>query len=120
MAAKPESKDRTKQVVCEPAIMQAPQMSSWNDKRLDELSRRTDEGFKEVRRQFEKVDQEFKAVRQEMKEGFARVDGEMKGGFAKVDQRFERIDERFHRLWGTLVFVSFGIIASIIATGILT
>ena len=44
-------------------------MSSWNDDRLDELSRRTDAGFAEMRQ-----------------------------GFAKVDERFERIEERFERL----------------------
>jgi hypothetical protein len=38
-------------------------MESWNDERLDELSRRMDNGFKEVR--------------SEMREGFARVDSRL-------------------------------------------
>lgn len=45
--------------------METP-MDRWNDDRLDELSRRMDEGFKEVR--------------EEMREGFARI-----------DKRFERL-----------------------------
>lgn len=51
-------------------------MDSWNDDRLDELSRRVDEGFKEMR------------------EGFARVDRDMKEGFARVDQRFNEVAPR--------------------------
>ncbi len=38
----------------------------WNDDRLDELSRRMDQGFKELR-------------------------GEMREGFARIDKRFERL-----------------------------
>jgi archaellum component FlaC len=92
MATETESKEATKQVVCEPAIIKAPQMSSWNDSRLDELSARTDKGFTDVRQEmrdgftqidkrFKKVDQEFKAVRQEMHDGFE-----------KVDKRFEKVE----------------------------
>jgi hypothetical protein len=62
-------------------------VESWNDDRMDELSRRTDAGFKEMR------------------EGFARVDREMKEGFANVDRRFERINSRLDKLifatWAT-------------------
>lgn len=61
--------------------MEALQVSTWNDKRLDE-------GFKEVKG--------------ETRAGFARVDGEikdvrteMRDGFAKVDQRFEKVDQEF-------------------------
>jgi hypothetical protein len=31
-------------------------MDSWNDERLDEMSRRMDEGFKEMRERFERVE----------------------------------------------------------------
>jgi hypothetical protein len=41
-------------------------MDSWNDERLDEMSRRMDAGFKELR--------------EEMREGFART-----------DERFDRL-----------------------------
>ena len=60
-------------------------VENWNDDRLNELSRRMDNGFAKVDR--------------EMKEGFARVDGEMKEGFAKVDRRFERVNDRLDKLF---------------------
>ena len=34
--------------------METP-MDSWNDERLDEMSRRMDEGFKEIRERFERL-----------------------------------------------------------------
>ncbi len=46
-------------------------VDSWNDDRLDELSRRVDDGFKEMR------------------EGFAQVD-------AKIDRLGGRIDKLFY------------------------
>lgn len=88
-------------------------MDSWNDDRLDELSRRVDEGFKQVN--------------SDMKGGFARVDREMKEGFARVDQRFKgvatrdevgevkadlrRLNDKFDRLLHALTVagLSFGI-----------
>ena len=48
--------------------------TNWNDSRLDELSRRVDDGFKEMR------------------EGFARVDG-------KFDRVTERIDKLIFTIW---------------------
>jgi broad specificity phosphatase PhoE len=95
MATRPESKDVTKQIVCKPGIMEAPTMNDWNDNRLNEFSRRTDETFSEVKaemregfaqvdqrfekvdQRFDKVDEEFKEVRQEMKAGFTRVDDQL-------------------------------------------
>jgi hypothetical protein len=55
-------------------------VESWNDERMDELSRRVDDGFKEMRT------------------GFARVDKEMKEGFARVDAKFELVDVKFDKL----------------------
>jgi hypothetical protein len=100
MAARPESKEATKQIVCEPAIIKAPQMSTWNDKRLDRLEHRMDEGFKEVKG-------EIKEARQEMRAGFAGVDKDMKEGFARID-----------RLTNTLLGGTFGVIAAIVVAGI--
>lgn len=59
-------------------------MESWNDERMDELSRQMDDGFKEMRGGFARVDRE-------MKEGFARVDKDMKEGFAQVTDRIDRL-----------------------------
>jgi tetrahydromethanopterin S-methyltransferase subunit G len=64
-------------------------MSSWNDNRLDELSRRTDAGFAEMRQGFAKVDERFE----------------------RIDERFERIEERFERLNHILL----GLIGTILA-----
>jgi uncharacterized protein YjbJ (UPF0337 family) len=125
MAAKPESKEATKQIVCEPAIIKAPQMSSWNDNRLDRLEHRMDEGFKEVKGEikevrqemhagFEKVDQEFKAVRQEMGDGFEKVEGEVKEGFKEVNQRFDRLTNVLIAGGIVLIAALVGVIGSIL------
>ncbi|MGN6258936.1 MAG: hypothetical protein ACTHN3_14505 [Solirubrobacterales bacterium] len=52
-------------------------VENWNDDRLDELSRRVDNGFKEMR------------------EGFARVDVR----FAQVDAKIDRIGGRIDKLF---------------------
>ena len=36
--------------------------TNWNDDRLDELSRRVDDGFKEMREGFARVDEKFDRV----------------------------------------------------------
>jgi hypothetical protein len=71
-------------------------MDSWNDERLDELSRRMDAGFKELC--------------EEMREGFARVDKR----FEQVDKRFEQVDKRFERLYYAMITASFGLVASVV------
>jgi tetrahydromethanopterin S-methyltransferase subunit G len=71
-------------------------MSSWNDDRLDELSRRTDAGFAEMRQGFAKVDERFE----------------------RLDERFERLDERFERIEGRferLNHILLGLIGTILA-----
>jgi len=37
-------------------------MDSWNDERLDELSRRMDDGFKEMRAGFARMDERFERL----------------------------------------------------------
>ncbi len=99
-------------------------VDSWNDERLDELSRRTDEGFKEMREGFTRADQEMKA-------GFARIDREMKEGFEKTATResvaevnsrlgrFEaRIDERMDRLYWGLVLLALALLGNSVAQGV--
>ena len=71
-------------------------MDSWNDERLDEMSRRMDAGFKELR--------------QEMREGFARVDKR----FEQVDRRFEQADKRFERLYYVMITASIGLVTSVL------
>lgn len=74
---------------------------SWTDDRLDDLNGKVDAFRLETRT-------EFKAVRAEMKEEFKAVRGEMKAGF-------DRIDERFDALQRTLLQISGGVIATLIA-----
>jgi hypothetical protein len=62
-------------------------VESWNDERMDELSRRVEDGFKEMREGFARIDARFDRVDQR----FDRVDER----FARVDERFARTDERF-------------------------
>jgi hypothetical protein len=71
------------------ALKMEDRVDSWNDDRLDELSRRMDDGFKEMR-------------------------VEMREGFARMDQRFEQVDKRFERLYYTLITASFGLVVSVI------
>ncbi|MDQ3726229.1 MAG: hypothetical protein M3335_10145, partial [Actinomycetota bacterium] len=121
-----------------PAIMEALEMEkpmdSWNDDRLDELSRRMDEGFKQVnsdmKEGFARVDREMKEgftrVDREMKEGFARVDREMKEGFTRVDRDMKEgfaelrgemghLGARFDRLLNTLVLIAWGFAGTLVA-----
>jgi hypothetical protein len=61
--------------------------TNWNDDRLDELSRRVDQGF------------------QEMREGFARIDEKfdrMEKKFDRVDEKFDRVSERIDKLIFTM------------------
>jgi predicted nuclease with TOPRIM domain len=86
-------------------------LDSWNDDRLDELSRRMDEGFKEMREGFARVDRE-------MKEGFARVDKRFERideRFERIDERFERIDQRFERLLHNLVVIAWSFSGAVVA-----
>jgi hypothetical protein len=47
----------------EAAVMdREAEMTEWNDGRLDELSRRVDDGFTEVNRRFEQIDLRFDAL----------------------------------------------------------
>jgi hypothetical protein len=73
-------------------------VESWNDERLDELSRRMDAGFNEMR------------------EGFSRIELEMKKGFADVASRKEvqALDDRIFTLICTLFVVIGGIIGTLI------
>jgi tetrahydromethanopterin S-methyltransferase subunit G len=64
-------------------------MDSWNDERLDELSRRMDTGFKELR--------------EEMRAGFARIDKQFeqvatKADIAEVNVRIDRVESRIDRV----------------------
>jgi ribosome assembly protein YihI (activator of Der GTPase) len=57
-------------------------VETWNDERLDELSRRVDDGFKEMRA------------------GFARIDAK----FDQVDNKFDRLGARIDKLFYIQIF----------------
>jgi hypothetical protein len=80
-------------------------VESWNDERMDELSRRVDAGFKETR-------DGFTTVNQEMKEGFARIDAQL----AELATRKEvqAVDDRIFMLICSLIVVIGGIIGTLI------
>jgi histidinol phosphatase-like enzyme len=83
--------------------METP-MDRWNDDRLDELSRRMDDGFKQVNA--------------DMKEGFAQMDqrfAQMDQRFERMDQRFESVDQKFDRLLHTLALISWGVAGTLFA-----
>jgi tetrahydromethanopterin S-methyltransferase subunit G len=91
------------------AVMMSPR-ENWTDERLDDLSKKVDQGFSEVKT--------------EMREGFARMEARFEKidkrfekidkRFEKVDERFERIDERFHDLNRTLLGGAVVIIATLV------
>jgi hypothetical protein len=105
------------------ALKMERRVDNWNDDRLDELSRRMDEGFKEMREGFAQT-----VSREEMKELIAsinervdRVERETKEGFKQVDQRFEQVEQRFEqvgqrfdRLYYVMITASLGLVASVI------
>jgi hypothetical protein len=91
------------------ALKMDPQTNSWNDDRLDELSRRTDEGFKEMREGFARVDREMK----EIKDGFAQVPTR-----EEMSQRFSQLDARFDRLHHTLIVAGATVVAAVLVNGI--
>jgi hypothetical protein len=78
-------------------------VESWNDERLDELSRRMDAGFNEMR------------------EGFATIDAR----FNRTDERFAQVatsedlqflSSRFDRLQNTLLIIGAGLLGTVIAS----
>jgi predicted nuclease with TOPRIM domain len=62
--------------------------TNWNDDRLDELSRRVDDGFKEMRAGFARIDEKFDRVEKK----FDRID-------ARFDGVGERIDKLIFTMW---------------------
>lgn len=109
-----------------------PKVDSWNDDRLDELSRRMDDGFKEMREGFEKC-----VSREEMKElivaintrfeqadrRFERVASreemsEVRAELRHLDNRFEQINGRLDRFLNALLVGLLGFAATVVAAAI--
>lgn len=74
-------------------------MDSWNDERLDELSRRVDSGFERV------------ATKEEVNHRFDKVDSEL----AKAHREFARLNDRLDKLFYGVGFVGLTIGLNILA-----
>lgn len=94
-------------------------VNRWNDDRLDDLSRRMDEGFKEMREGFARM-----VTREEMKElivainaRFDQIDRrfeQVDRRFDQVDKRFEQVDKRFERLENRVDRLYYGCVALLV------
>jgi archaellum component FlaC len=80
-------------------------MTEWNDDRLDELNGRMKEGFVEVDKRFEQVDERFEQV----DERFVRLERDMKAGFDKLNERFDRL---YYLILVTIVGLAGSLLAS--------
>jgi organic radical activating enzyme len=81
-------------------------VESWNDERLDELSRRMDAGFEKT------------ATKEEMNLRFDEVDrrfAEVIKNFGKLEQQFVRLNNRIDRFGYAMIFFAFSLSAAVIA-----
>jgi DNA anti-recombination protein RmuC len=93
----------------EALLERGTEMESWNDERMDELSRRVDAGFEKT------------ATKEEMNLRFDEVSrrfGEVGKRFDKIDVQLLHINDRLDRMSNTLLVGVLGVIAAMIANGI--
>lgn len=91
-------------------------VESWNDERLDELSRRMDAGFEKAATKVE-----LTALTEKMDLRFAEVNrrfGEAGKRFDKIDAQFLQINDRLDRMNQTFFMGVIGLIAAVFANGI--
>jgi hypothetical protein len=95
-------------------------VESWNDERLDELSRRVDAGFEKAATKVE-----LTAVKDEMNLRFGEVDRrlsemgqQMNQGFAEVNTQLGRLNDRLDRFVSTFVIVSATVAAAVIGNAV--
>lgn len=91
-------------------IMAVMVRETWTDERLDDLSKKVDDGFAdlkaEMRERFDRLEAQFDRVDKR----FEQVDKR----FEQVDKRFEAMDARFDSLSRNLLQVAGMIIAAVI------
>jgi len=80
-------------------------VESWNDERLDEMSRRMDDGFKGAATKME-----LAATREEMRRGFDNADR----NFGKIEQEFGRVTDRLDKLFYIQLFFLVSLAASLL------
>jgi tetrahydromethanopterin S-methyltransferase subunit G len=73
--------------------LEAMEQPRWNEGRLDDLSRKVDDGIG-------RLDEERKELRKEVKEGFEKVDKR----FDKVDKRFEKVADELKGLHRVIAY----------------
>jgi hypothetical protein len=97
----------------------------WSDNRLDDLSKRVDEGFARIdadlRAVNSRMDAGFKRADDRMDAGFKQAHDRMDAGFKRADDRmeagFDRLNDRFDVMARTMV--QFGIAVIVALIGIL-
>jgi len=81
-------------------------VESWNDERLDELSRRMDSGFEKV------------ATKDEMNLRFGEVDkrfDQVDRRFGRVEGQLDRINSRLDYMLGGMFLAGAGLLANLLA-----
>ena len=78
-------------------------VESWNDERLDELSRRMDLGFEKT------------ATKEELNRRFDEVDARFKRFETSMENQFGRLNDRFDKLLWGIGFVGLTIGLNIVA-----
>jgi hypothetical protein len=84
----------------------------WSDGRLDDLSKRVNDGFEKVDRQFERVDRK-------MDRRFEQLDKKIEVGFEQVNLKFEALHRMlFQAAWALVVGLLglVGVLVGLIAT----
>jgi hypothetical protein len=95
-------------------------VESWNDERLDELSRRMDAGFEkaatkeEMKLRFDAVDIRF----DEVDRRFNEIGQQMSRGFGEVNAQLARLNDRLDRFVSTFVIVSATVAAAVIGNAV--
>jgi len=95
-------------------------VESWNDERMDELSRRVDKGFEDAATKVEltALKGEMNLRFNEVDRRFDEVDARLNRFEGGVDSQFSEVNNRLDRLNQTLLVGLFGLIAAVIANGI--
>jgi len=80
---------------------------SWSDERLDDLSKRMDEGF-------HRNDVEHQEFRREMKAGFDAMNARFDAMNARFDARFDAMNERLEKFAQMLIVIGAGLIGTLV------
>jgi DNA anti-recombination protein RmuC len=83
----------------------------WTDERMDDFAKHTDQRFDAVNQRFDAVNQRFDAIDQR----FDKFETDVNRRFDSVETRLDRLDDRFAALQRTLLIMSGGVIATLIA-----